>query len=180
MRVIAGAAKGTRLAGVPAGTRPLSDRAREGLFSSLGGRVVDAAVLDLFAGTGALGIEALSRGAAEAEFVERSRQACTVIRENLRRTGLAGGASVVASEVQRFLGRTPRAFDVVLLDPPYATPGAQLWQALDLLKEGWLAPGATICLTRPRRDYTDVIPVNWQVARRLEYGDTLVILYREV
>jgi 16S rRNA G966 N2-methylase RsmD len=69
---------------------------------------------------------------------------------------------------------------VVLLDPPYATPGAQLWQALDLLKEGWLAPGATICLTRPRRDYTDVIPVNWQVARRLEYGDTLVILYREV
>ena len=67
-----------------------------------------------------------------------------------------------------------------LLDPPHATPGREVGRILDLLTSGWLAPGATVGLTRPRRDHTDVIPLNWQVARRLEYGDTLVVLYQEV
>ena len=94
MRVIAGSAKGTRLAPVPAGTRPVSDRAREGVFSSLGRSVERARVLDLFAGTGAMGIEALSRGAAEATFVDSSARAITTIHDNLGRTRLAGRASV--------------------------------------------------------------------------------------
>ena len=91
---MAGSAKGTRLAPVPAGTRPLSDRAREGLFSSLGGFVQDTRVLDLFAGTGAVGIEALSRGAASALFVDSAPAAARIAAENLRRTRLAKSATV--------------------------------------------------------------------------------------
>src|SRR5438093_101334 len=103
MRVVAGAAKGRRLAPVPAGTRPVSDRAREGLFSSLGPAVEGARVLDLFAGTGALGIEALSRGAVSAAFVDRAQAAVRTIRENLRRTELAERARVVRRDALRFL-----------------------------------------------------------------------------
>src|SRR5438093_3582697 len=95
MRVIGGEAKGTRLAPVPRGTRPASDRAREGFFSSLGDRVRGARVLDLFAGTGAMGIEALSRGAEHATFVDSSPAAIATVRDNLRRTGLAERASVL-------------------------------------------------------------------------------------
>src|SRR4029079_16781957 len=89
MRIIAGTARGVRLAPFPDGTRPLADRAREGLFSSLGEAVVEAAVLDLFAGTGAVGIEALSRGAARAVFVDSSPDAVRTIRENLERAKLS-------------------------------------------------------------------------------------------
>ncbi|HXF37509.1 MAG TPA: RsmD family RNA methyltransferase, partial [Actinomycetota bacterium] len=106
MRVIAGTAKGTHLASVPPGVRPVSDRAREGLFSSLGGAVAGAFVLDLYAGTGAVGIEALSRGAAGVVFVERAPAAVATIRENLRRTGLEALGEVVRADVPRFLHRT--------------------------------------------------------------------------
>jgi 16S rRNA (guanine966-N2)-methyltransferase len=180
MRVIAGSAKGTRLGPVPAGTRPVSDRAREGLFSSLGHDVADATVLDLFAGTGALGIEALSRGARHATFVDRAQGATVTIRANLQRTKLADRSTVVRGGWQAFLGRTPQPFDLVFLDPPYRQPLEELRRVLTSLEKGWLAQGFLIALTRPRRDDTDVISVNWQVARRLEYGDTLVVLYREV
>jgi 16S rRNA (guanine966-N2)-methyltransferase len=179
VRVIAGSAKGTRLAPVPAGTRPLSDRAREGLFSSLGPGVAGAAILDLYAGTGACGIEALSRGASRVTFVDSSVQAIRTIRDNLGRTRLVDRAEVVRTGVERFLQRAPSPAALCVLDPPYATPAAQVEGALARLAEGWLEPGWTVVLTRPRQGYSDVIPVNWQVARRLEYGDTLVILYRE-
>jgi 16S rRNA (guanine966-N2)-methyltransferase len=180
MRVIAGSAKGTRLAPVPAGTRPLSDRAREGLFSSLGDRVPGARVLDLFAGTGAVGIEALSRGAAEATLVDRGQKAVDTIRANLQRTKLGHLATVVRAQWDAFLDRAPDPFDLVFVDPPYTVPEQELRRVLTSLQLGWLADGFTVALTRPRRDYKDVISVNWQVARRLEYGDTLVVLYREV
>lgn len=180
MRVIAGAARGTRLAPVPAGTRPLSDRAREGLFSSLGHAVAEARVLDLYAGTGALGIEALSRGAASAAFVDRSAEAIRTIRANLERTHLADRAHVRRVEALRFLRRTDHTYDLALLDPPYATADRDLDAVLAALTAGRMAPGGTIALTRPDRGYTPVIPVNWPVARRLKYGDSLVILYREV
>jgi 16S rRNA (guanine966-N2)-methyltransferase len=180
VRVIAGSAKSTRLAPVPAGTRPLSDRAREGLFSSLGDRVVGARVLDLFAGTGAVGIEALSRGAKEATFVDRAQGAVATIRANLKRTKLEDRATVVSSDWKTFLERESRPFELVFLDPPYRDPGEELRAALSVLEEGWLAGGFTVAVMRPRRNHMDVIPVNWHVARRLEYGDTLVVLYREV
>jgi 16S rRNA (guanine966-N2)-methyltransferase len=180
MRIIAGIAKGVRLGPVPAGTRPISDRAREGLFSSLGTRVPGARVLDLYAGTGAAGIEALSRGAGHATFVDRSRQAIRAIRDNLTRTKLALSATVVERPVARFLGTNPEPFDLVLLDPPYDIAPADLDAVLAALTHGWLDQGATMALTRPRKGYTPVIPVDSWPTRRLEYGDTLVVLYREV
>lgn len=183
MRIIAGSARGTRLGPVPPGTRPVSDRAREGLFSSLGEAVEGAKVLDLFAGSGALGLEALSRGAAHATFVERDRAASAAIRDNLARTGL-GPASVVPSDAGRFLGRVPGAasgFDLVFCDPPYDLEGPGLDGVLAQLGARALSAGGwTVALTRGSRSSTPVIPLHWALARRLSYGDSLVFLYREV
>jgi 16S rRNA (guanine966-N2)-methyltransferase len=182
MRVIAGTAKGTRLAAVPPGVRPVSDRAREGVFSSLGNLLVGAAVLDLFAGTGAMGIEALSRGAARAVFVERAPRAIASIRGNLDRTRLADRALVVRAEVDRHLAGargSEHDFDLVFLDPPYEFGGAGLTATLELLESsGVLAQGATVVLTRDSRSSNDVVPVNWPVAKRLTYGDSVVMLFR--
>ena len=176
MRVIAGSARGTRLGRPPGGTRPVSDRAREGLFSSLGELVVDARCLDLYAGTGALGIEALSRGAASGTFVDSSPAAARVIRQNLTRTHLEG--RVIRADVLRFLARPSGPYDLVFLDPPYATPPARVRAAMEALRDR-LAPGARIAVTRPARSPTDVVPVDLQVERRLAYGDTLVLVCRE-
>lgn len=182
MRVIAGTAKGVRLVKVPPGVRPVSDRAREGLFSSLGADVAEARVLDLFAGTGALGIEALSRGAEHATFVERAPQALAALRENLARAKVLDRSRVVASDAGAFLsGHDKRGgpFGLVLADPPYAYTGRDLDELLALLGRAGLDPeGWTVALTRGKQSSTPVIPVNWAPARRLAYGDTLVTLYR--
>jgi 16S rRNA (guanine966-N2)-methyltransferase len=183
VRVIAGSAKGVRLAPVPGGVRPVSDRAREGLFSSLAADVPGARVLDLFAGTGALGIEALSRGAERAVFVERDRGALRGLRENLERTRLADRAEVVASEVLRLVtrnGESERAFDVVLADPPYDTPTGDVDALIEGLARGWLEHGGAVVLTRRLKSSTPVIPVDWRLAKRLEYGDTALLIFREV
>jgi 16S rRNA (guanine966-N2)-methyltransferase len=182
VRIIAGTARGVRLGPVPRGARPVSDRAREGLFSSLGEAVRGARVLDLFAGSGALGLEALSRGAVSATFVDRDRGASAAIRDNLGRTGL-GPAEVVTTEALRYLTRgRPRGapFDLVLLDPPYELGPPGLDAVLAALP-GALGPEAwTVALTRGNRSSRHVIPVDWALARRLRYGDSLVFLYREV
>ena len=181
MRVIAGTAKGVRLASVPPGVRPVSDRAREGLFSSIGADVPGADVLDLYAGTGALGIEALSRGADHATFVEWNRAALRTIGQNLDRTRLAERAEVVASEVSAFVSRRRpgRRFDLVLADPPYDADVAAVEGVLEGLSDGWVQAGGAVALTRGSRSFTPVIPVHWLVARRLEYGDTAVLILRE-
>jgi 16S rRNA (guanine966-N2)-methyltransferase len=182
VRVIAGTAKGVRLAPVPGGVRPVSDRAREGLFSSIAPDVPGANVLDLYAGTGALGIEALSRGAGRALFVERNRHALRAIRENLERTRLADRAEIVASDVSSFVtgkrnwGHT---FDLIFADPPYEADVGELEAVLAALAEGWLEHGGAVVLTRGSRSFTPVIPVHWLAARRLEYGDTAVLILRE-
>ena len=183
MRIVTGSAKGARLAPVPDGVRPLSDRAREGLFSSLGpDAVADAIVLDLFAGTGAVGIEALSRGAARATFVERSAQAGATIHRNLDITGLAADAVVHTLDVARFLagaGRPGAPFDLVFCDPPYDMAGSEVQPLLEALTAGWVADqGGTIVLTRGGRSSMPVIPVHWAVARELRYGDSLVLVIR--
>ncbi len=183
MRIIAGTAKGVRLAPVPRGVRPVSDMAREGLFSSIASDVPGAAVLDLYAGTGALGIEALSRGAERAAFVDRSRPALATIRRNLDRTALAERGAVIASPVTAFVTRHDRSagpFDLVMADPPYEA-SVEVDAVLAELGSRWLPEhGWTVVLTRPVRSSIPVIPVDWHVARRLEYGDTLVLVYREV
>jgi 16S rRNA (guanine966-N2)-methyltransferase len=180
VRIVAGSAKGVRLAPVPPGTRPVSDRAREGMFSSLGEAVVGARVLDLFAGTGALGIEALSRGAASAELVERAQPAIRAIRDNLARTRLAGRAAIRSVSASRSLRAGREPFDLVLADPPYDLADADLFALLDrIARLGLLAPDARVVITRRARSYSGVIPIHFALDKRLEYGDTLVLVIRE-
>jgi 16S rRNA (guanine966-N2)-methyltransferase len=180
--VIAGSAKGRRLGRVPPGVRPVSDRVREGLFSSLGDAVVGANVLDLFAGTGALGIEALSRGAERATFVERDRAAAATVRANLGATGFEDRAAVVQAEALRFVMRDDNereAWGLVLVDPPYDHPVGDVEAVLAALDVGRLEPGWTCVLTRPTRNATLVIPVHWRISRRLDYGDSVVLIARD-
>jgi 16S rRNA (guanine966-N2)-methyltransferase len=177
VRVIAGTAKGVRLGRVPAVTRPLSDRAREGLFSSLGSHVEDAGCADVFAGTGAVGIEALSRGAASCLFVDSSPRAVRTIRENLDRTGLADRATVIRADAVQGLARADEPLDVVFLDPPYRLPAARVREALAAAATA--APNGTLALTRPKRDPTDVIPVHWAPVKVLTYGDARILICRE-
>ncbi len=182
MRVIAGSARGVRLAPVPRGVRPVSDMAREGLFSSIAADVPGAIALDLYAGTGALGIEALSRGADEAVFVERSATAAGVIRANLEKARLADRGRVIRHDVGSFVindDSSAGPFDVVLLDPPYDAGVPDVDRILTALADRWLSgPGAIVALTRGVRSSMPVIPLNLPVARRLEYGDSLVLICR--
>jgi 16S rRNA (guanine966-N2)-methyltransferase len=179
MRIIAGSARGVRLAPVPDGTRPLADRAREGVFSSIRPVVGGAAVLDLYAGTGAVGIEALSRGAVRAVFVDSSREAVRTIRENLGRAKLSDRAEVLRNDVLRAIHSGLGAFDLVFLDPPYAVAGSALEAVLaDLAGRQTVAQGGLIVLTREIKNSTPVIPVDWRSDRRLSYGDAAVLVYR--
>jgi 16S rRNA (guanine966-N2)-methyltransferase len=177
MRVIAGSARGVRLARVPAGTRPLSDRAREGLFSSLGSRVAGARCADLFAGTGAVGIEALSRGGASCLFVDSSSAAVRVVRDNLARTRLEDGGRVVRADALAALDRDRGPFDLVFLDPPYRHPIERLRQTVARVTT--VASGGTIVLTRPKKGSNDVIPVNWIAVKVLTYGDARILILGE-
>ncbi len=184
MRVIAGSARGMRLGRVPAGTRPLSDRAREGLFASMGAEIVGARCLDLFAGTGAIGIEALSRGASHCTFVDRSREATAAVAANLETTRFADRATVVTADVARWLRRRPPGVapvQVVFCDPPYDLGSPELDRCLASIDEGWLDPEAwDVVVTRGQRSSPPVVPVHWAVRRHLRYGDSLLIRYQEV
>ncbi|MFQ5513057.1 MAG: 16S rRNA (guanine(966)-N(2))-methyltransferase RsmD [Myxococcota bacterium] len=163
MRVVAGELRGRRLHGVGArsggGTRPTTDRAREGLFGWLAERVDAAAVLDLFAGTGALGIEALSRGAAHVVFVERSRSVARVLRLNVEELGVGERSRVMVRDVREALAslRRERAgFDLVLADPPYAEdperPGWGRWLLCGAQLEALLSARGWVVVERPRRN----------------------------
>jgi 16S rRNA (guanine966-N2)-methyltransferase len=193
VRIVAGSAKGVRLAPVPEGVRPVSDRAREGVFSSLGSKVPGARVLDLFAGTGALGIEALSRGAEHVVFFERAPGAAATLYENLELTRVAERATVIPRPVLPFLAAgldAPAAhdaravggpFDLVFLDPPYDVGSPDLDLILQALADGpLLEEGWTVVLTRDKKSSTHVIPLHWSAARELRYGDSLLTLYVEV
>jgi len=147
MRVTGGEAKGVRLRTLRgAETRPTADQVRKAIFDILGAQVESARVLDLFAGTGALGIEALSRGAEEAVFIESSREACSVILDNLLATGMRGKGVVRRTDAERFLARKARAdFDLAFLDPPYARGLAFEARMLRKLGSGqWIRTGGTV------------------------------------
>lgn len=153
MRVIGGAFKSRKLgARVPAGTRPTSDRLRETLFDILGGRVPESMFLDAYAGTGAVGIEALSRGARLVYFVERSPRALAAIRANLAALGVNGGYRILGMDLERALRNCRKQsirFDLVFLDPPYRNV-ALYQQDLDLLGSGLLlAPRAWVVAEHP-------------------------------
>lgn len=172
MRVIAGSARGMPLtAPRDRATRPITDRVKETLFAILGERVLDARVVDLYAGSGAIGIEALSRGAATVDFVEHGRQALAALRANLERTGLAPDASVHSVEVERFLAAKERGpWDLAILDPPYDLSGivAPLRAVLP-----HLAPGATVVLKHFWRTGPPQVE-GIVVARRRRFGETML------
>ncbi len=178
-RIIAGAAGGRRLT-TAAGrtTRPTSDRAREGLFATvlaMRGALAGAAALDLYAGSGAVGLEALSRGATDVILVESDPRAVAVIRANIARIGLAG-ARLLPGKVERVLAQGPdigtRPRDFAFADPPYALPDAELDQVLTALaSKGWLAPGAVVAVERATRSGPPTWPEGLEPDRSRTYGE---------
>jgi 16S rRNA (guanine966-N2)-methyltransferase len=177
-RIIAGAARGRRLAVPPGeGTRPTGDRAREGLFSVLEsefGGMSGLSVLDLFAGSGALGLEALSRGAEKVLLVEADRRVTRLIAQNVATVDLPG-ARVVADRAERAVaGEPPKEapFDLVLLDPPYAVADADVVTILTAAADGgWLAPDAVAVLERSARDADFPWPAGFEATRTKTYGE---------
>ena len=181
VRVIGGLARGRRLHAPPGRqTRPTSDYLREVLFDLLGQQVSGRSFLDLYAGTGAVGIEALSRGAARAVFVEHDRRAVASLRRNLEVSGLMEKAEVVPAEVLRYLRRaasTPHRFDMIFLDPPYR--GADAATALLLIaSKGLLAPGGMVIMERSSQSASLPAPGGIAQVREVRHGDSILELYR--
>ena len=178
MRVISGKAKGVVLK-TPDGmlTRPTSDRVKEAMFSIIQFDLPGAKVLDLFGGTGQLGIEALSRGAKRAVFVDHQQKACELIKENLRRTKFTQLASVVRGDYLEYLRRTKEKFNIILLDPPYAE--IFLENALNCIAEiDILRDNGIIVTERPVEKALDVQMPGFTRSRDYKYGKTLITLYR--
>jgi 16S rRNA (guanine966-N2)-methyltransferase len=176
IRIIGGHLRNSRL-NVPdlPGLRPTPERVRETLFNWLAPTIAGVRALDLCAGTGALGIEALSRGAAAVQFVEPEAAAAEALRGNLARLKAAGG-EVACTDAARFLQRVPQSFGLVFLDPPFAL---QLWAPLaqQLERGGWLVPSAQIYVESPR-DLTPELPSNWVLHREGHAGEVRFALYR--
>ncbi|WP_232662386.1 16S rRNA (guanine(966)-N(2))-methyltransferase RsmD [Pseudonocardia sp. TRM90224] len=176
-RIVAGAAGGRRLAVPPRGTRPTSDRVREALFSALehDPGLDGAAVLDLCAGSGALGLEALSRGAEHALFVESDRRAAEVLRRNVAELRLPGAVVSAAPVASVLSGAPERPYDIVLVDPPYDMPDTEIagWLAT-AAAGGWLASGATVVVERGLRSGPFEWPSPLRASRERRYGDTVL------
>ncbi len=179
MRVIAGSAKGRRLEMPPAaGVRPTSDRARETLFNVLGADVAEAWLLDAFAGAGAVGIEALSRGARAVTFVERNRRVAAVLRGNVETCSFSARASVLVADwhaALRRLGKDGAAFDLAFFDPPYDwNEAGRCLEALD--KYSLLAGGGRVILEH-REQTSPEAPQGWCSVRRVDVGDTAFSIF---
>ena len=179
MRVITGTARGVQLK-TPEGltTRPTSDRVKEAMFSIIHFDIPGADVLDLFGGTGQLGIEALSRGAKSAVFVDAGEPACRLIRENLKRARMEGQGRVVRSDYLEYLTRSREQFDIILLDPPYAE--VFLENALKRITEiDILRSGGIIVAERPLGKELPWEFEGYQRSKDYKYGKTLLTIYRK-
>ncbi|HLU52524.1 MAG TPA: 16S rRNA (guanine(966)-N(2))-methyltransferase RsmD [Acidimicrobiia bacterium] len=179
MRIITGAAKGRRLVAPDTDdTRPATDRVREAVFSALGGWVVDADVLDLYAGSGSYGLEALSRGAASATFVESGRAAIEALRTNIATVGLGG--TVVATTVEAFLERSgDRRYHLVFIDPPWDLPTDAVDRQLGHIDD-ILASRGEVVVSRRARDRAPEPPPGWELAADRRYGDARIYRYVKV
>jgi 16S rRNA (guanine966-N2)-methyltransferase len=177
MRIIAGRAKGRTLAS-PRGpaTRPLTGRAREAVFSSLGDSVIGATVLDAYAGAGSIGLEALSRGAVSAVFMERSRSALAVIRRNVERVGLGG--TIVPGDVVASLSADANTYDFAFVDPPYDTGNPEV-EAVLAAMEGRLGRGAWVVVHRRTGTPLPAPPPFLRLVDRRRYGDGEVLRFVE-
>lgn len=176
-RVVAGVAGGRRLTVPGQGTRPTSERVREALFSSLESRMdlEGAAVLDLFAGSGALGLEALSRGASTAVLIESDSRAASVVRRNIEAVGLPGASVVCAPVASVLAGTADAAYDLVLADPPYAITDAAVASLLArLVGGGWLATDAIVVLERSSRSPETDWPDGLMVEKSKKYGESRI------
>lgn len=184
-RIIAGSARGRTLR-TPTGerTRPTTDRVREAIFSFLTSWTGELAApqeeqlsglsfCDLFAGSGAMGIEALSRGAHRAVLVESDRKAAQVIKANLVATGTASRADLVSSSVQTYLAGIPTTFDVVWADPPYALATAELDELIAKIAENWLVADGIIIVERSKRDTPITWPPGFEDCWERSYGETV-------
>ena len=179
MRVITGKARGVQLK-TPEGmqTRPTADRVKEALFSIINFDIPGADVLDLFGGTGQLGIEALSRGAKSAVFVDHSEQACRLIRENLKRTKLEQEGRVIRGDYMDYLSRCREKYDIILLDPPYAE--VFLENALKRITEiDILRSGGIIVAERPLEKDLPWEFEGYTRSRDYKYGKILLTIYRK-
>ena len=176
MRIIAGALKGRKLTSPRwPGLRPTSDRLRETLFDILGARVTGAIVLDLYAGTGAVGIEALSRGASHVTFVERDPRALGLIAENLARCGVGSGYAIIRADAERLdAARLTGLFDLIVVDPPYA----EGHQEAILAAAAWrLDPGGLVVLEHARRRPAPRSAGPLACTRRVVAGDSALAFY---
>lgn len=173
-RIVAGAVGGRRLAVPPGtGTRPTSDRAREAMFGTLAAflDLTGARVLDLFAGSGAVGLEAVSRGAAGALLVESDARAAATARDNARALGLAERVTVRRDRAERVLAGDPSPYDLVFADPPYALADPALAALLHRLTEGWLAAGAVLAVERSSRGAGPTWPDRVEALKERRYGE---------
>ena len=178
MRVITGIARGRKLK-EPAGleTRPTADRVKEGIFSSIQFELEGRRILDLFGGTGQMGIEALSRGADRCTFVDLRKEAVTIIRENLALTGFTGRAQVIQGDALAFLSRCRETFDVVFLDPPYDSglleKTMELVTTIDIVSEN----GIIVCENGSNAGWPTVLPP-YRLQKEYRYGKIKTALYR--
>ena len=180
MRVIAGKARGIQLK-TPEGmkTRPTTDRVKEALFSIIQFDLPEASVLDLFGGTGQLGIEALSRGAKRAVFVDEQDSACRLIRENLKKTKLESQSQVIRGDYLTYLGSCHEKFNIILLDPPYAE--VYLENSLRKISEiDILQSGGIIIAERPLGKDLPDLAEGFTRSRDYKYGKILLTLYKKV
>lgn len=179
MRVITGTARGKRLK-TPLGmqTRPTADRVKEAIFSSVQFEIQNASFLDLFAGSGQMGIEALSRGASSAVFVDASAEACKLVQENLKLTGLGDRARVIRSDYLAYLQRCREKFDMIFLDPPYAEVflenSMKKISEIDILSDC----GIMICERAVEKVLPEHIPGLSQIKEH-RYGNTCITIYRK-
>ncbi|WP_020615336.1 16S rRNA (guanine(966)-N(2))-methyltransferase RsmD [Paenibacillus daejeonensis] len=180
MRVIAGEAKGRPLKAVPGvNTRPTTDKVKEAIFSMIGPYFEGGQALDLFAGTGGLGIEALSRGMARAVFIDLDRQSIEVVRRNIEAAGMSSRAEIYKNEASRaikLLEKRGMQFELVFLDPPYKMKEADKLMR-EMADRGLLAPGAVIVVEHDARHaYSDTVG-DFRLRRQALYGDTAVTVY---
>ena len=177
MRVIAGTAKGQRLKAPTTGTRPMMDKMRESIFSALG-PLEDLLVLDLYAGSGSLGLEALSRGARRAVFIENAREAIVKLEQNIESTGLGDRAEVVWADVKVKIQSTPEErVDIVFLDPPYNMSFAQVRADLEaLVMGGFLSDEGRIVVHRPGKENA-LEPLGLKALWERDYGQSRIVVY---
>jgi len=182
MRVIGGNAKGQRLTSLPgANTRPTLDRVKESMFNMIQMHLYNAVVLDLFAGSGALGIESLSRGAKECCFVDEHRDSMKVIKENVTKTKLSGKGTTLQMDFSRALEslqREGKSFDLIFLDPPYGK--GLVAEALEIIKkEKLLAPEGLIIIEQDKKESLEIAEDHYLLWKEKKYGNTMVRILKQ-